>query len=143
MNFKPLDGWREALSSWGWIIPTGGLLALVLFLMVGLPEVGVDTTPTSSDGPTFVAATGAGGFPVEEFCNDPLTSIVGPVAAPDASGFTYQLNRVRDGVTETVVVVVSEDQVLAGTHYFDGEDGQESEPAFLTEKARECLDADR
>ena len=67
--------------------------------VVALPEAGVDTTPTASDAP-IVPATGVEGFKVAEFCNDPLTKVrVTP--SPDA-GFTYQLTRLKDGVSETV-----------------------------------------
>jgi hypothetical protein len=142
MSWKPLHGWWDALSDWGWIIPTIGWAATVVVLMIGLPEAGVDTNPTKSDRDiNIVASSGVQGFPVEEFvCDDEDTLVSVPVHIPDTVSTSYQAIRVRDGKTETVVVVINnEDSVAAATHYRDGPDGQISQPAFLSDKAVKCL----
>jgi len=50
MTFHPLAGWKEALSQWGWAIPTALIAVVIAVVMIGLPEAGVDTNPTRNDG---------------------------------------------------------------------------------------------
>jgi hypothetical protein len=140
MSWKPLHGWWDALSDWGWIIPTVGWAVTVVVLMFGLPEAGVDTNPTKSD-PKFdiVAATGFESFPVEEFCNDPDTRVAAPFEVPDSSAKTYQLIRDRNGIVETVVVVASDDNIVAATHYSDTSTSQRSQPASVSDQALKCI----
>lgn len=103
-----------------------------------LPEAaGIDTQPLGDDY-SVAPASGVEGLDVEAFCRDPLTVVLA-LAAPDASGVSYQLGRVRDAKTETVLVVLSEG-AFAATHYFDTTEGQQSAPAFVTTKARDCIE---
>ncbi len=128
-----LRGWLHVLLQFSGVIA----VLLVVYVILGEPS-GVDV-PVGEKADNIVASTGIDGFPVADFCNDPLTK-VDPFVAPDASGVTYQLLRVRNGVTETVIVVLDKDgSVVVGKHYFDAADGQHVEPAFLTDSARNCL----
>lgn len=136
----------QTIRSWG---PIGfGLMALAVsiataFIVIGVvykgaPAVGIDTRP--AEDVTIVPATGDEGFPVETFCQDDKTTVKA-IPAPDASGVTYQMLRVRDGVTETVRVVTNaQDEVAVGTHYWDQDGVQQDEPAVVTQAARECID---
>lgn len=55
MTFKPLRGWVEALSDWGWLIPLVALIGVVVWVAIVLPEAGLDTNPTESDRDVNVA----------------------------------------------------------------------------------------
>ena len=133
------------MRDWGWrgvslfaVLIT--LATLVTFLVI-LPVGGVDTTPASDDvNIKTVPASGVGGFQVAEFCADTATKVRGPIAAPDASGNTYELLRVRSSITETVIIVMGPDgNTRVATHYFDTVGGQASEPATVSEAARDCI----
>src|SRR3990167_859092 len=88
-------------------------------------------------------ASGIEGFDTTLFCNDKLTKVKA-IPAPDASGITYELTRVRDQKTETVVVVLAPDQsILLAKHYYDAAVGQQSEPAIVGEDARKCIEKKR
>jgi len=115
------------------------IVALLLFL-IALPEAGIDTTPTRDDKTyKIVPALGQTGFPVENFCNDPLTRVES-FLAPDASGESWVLSRTRDGVSELVVVSSGRDGAnLIATHYYTVSGGQVSEEAFLTDGAWGCI----
>ena len=126
----------------------GALLCLSLISITGMvingAIINVDEAPQITVGGkgnvVTVPATGVEGFPVDLFCADPLTTVQ-DFEAPDASGITYQLLRVRDGKTETVVIVMGANgDTRVATHYYDSLVGQQSEPAFVNEKARECIE---
>lgn len=114
-------------------------LALAVFAVV---RVGFDEPiPLAGEKVTIkvVPASGVQGFMAGPFCADPLTQ-VRALPAPDASGTTYQLLRVRDLKTETVTVVIGADKsLIVATHYYDSAIGQQSEPAILDEDARSCV----
>lgn len=106
MNLKArmrLWDWK-AVSVFASICAVALAGAALVVALVALPEAGVDTTPTASDGHTIeiVPATGEQGFPAELFCSDPETA-VSLLLVPDGSGETYQLVRVRNLVPEAVV----------------------------------------
>ena len=125
---------RSAASEGGiWLALAIATAALVAAL-AALPRAGVDTTPLSDDKEVrIVPSTGEQGFPVATFCEDRLTTVRG-FLAPDSSGIVYQMIRVKDGVTESVVVTPG-----GATRYWDGPEGQQSEPAFVTAEARQCI----
>src|SRR3990167_2684973 len=88
-------------------------------------------------------ASGIEGFDTTLFCNDKLTKVKA-IPAPDASGITYELTRVRNQKTETVLVVLAPDQsILLAKHYYDAAVGQQSEPAIVEEDARKCIEKKR
>ena len=127
-----------AIGGYGWLVGVVGMLLMGAILYLGAPQqVGL---PAPSEDVKVVPASGIDGFPVEQFCVDPLTK-VRELPAPDASGTAYQLVRVRDQRTETVVVVMdTEGGMRLGTHYYDTAVGQDSEPAVLNGDARACID---
>lgn len=86
-----------------------------------------------------VPASGVDGFNTAVFCADPLTK-VRLFPSPDSAGKTYQLTRVRDNVTESVVYVLNpDDSTRLATHYYDSSVGQQSGPAVITQEARDCI----
>lgn len=145
------EGWGQALQKWGIIVLLLIILAVQAVILVALPELGADVTPTTSDTTIkTVPAMGVEGFRTEEFCNHPDT-IVTSVIVPDAVGATYQLTRTIDGVMESVVYNTNAPETAK--HYFDivdiadlDGDGdtadivQDSEPAFITGGAIECME---
>lgn len=138
-----LDKIIEAGSKGGWalalIVGLAGI-ALAALAIYTRPDVPIVGTPPATTELKVVAATGEEGFKVYEFCDDPSTS-VRETPSPDASGVTYELKRVKDGVTETVTVVFGQaGDVLYAKHFSDQAGGQESQPAFVTEKARGCIE---
>lgn len=115
-----------------------GVIAVLLVIYVMLGEPGGVDVPVG-EGKDVIPATGEQGFNVEVFCEDELT-IVRPFPAPDASGVTYQLTRLKSGVFETVIVVMDvANTVRTADHYADGPTGQAKQPAFITDNARECI----
>ena len=130
-----------------------GLTLLVAFTALAVSIAGVVSTRanlpvtrdlTGTEKKIMIApASGVEGFDAGLFCNDPLTT-VRAIPAPDASGTTYELARVRDQKTETVVVVLAPDQsILLAKHYYDAAVGQQSEPAIVEEDARKCIEKKR
>lgn len=118
-----------------------GLIALVVSIVVLVVVFTrpVDVIPTTTQQ-NILPATGEQGFNAKTFCEDSLTS-VSKVIAPDASGVTYQMQRVKDGVSETVTIVLAQTHdVLFATHYWDTPNGQQSEPAFVDEGVEKCLE---
>ena len=116
-------------------------LAALFMALIALPGAGVDTTPVSDDVTLEIApATGIDSLDALDFCNDPRTA-VRAFPAPDASGTTYQLTRVRDQRSEAVVVVLGPDKgIVMAASYYDTELGQQSRPAIVSDKARECIE---
>ena len=128
---------RRALSSYGWAVSLLVATLALLVALVGLPEAGIDVTPTRDDVTIkVVPASGIEGFKVAVFCSDPQTKVTA-LPAPDATGLTYQLLRIVNGVTETVVWVTG---TRTATHYYDSTVGQQSEPAIISDAAKECVE---
>ena len=89
----------------------------------------------------IVPAVGIQGYKVAEFCADPLTK-VSFFLAPDSSGSTYQLLRVKNGMTESVVVVRNaRGETIVATHYQDTPTGQRSEPGVITDEGWKCIES--
>lgn len=87
-----------------------------------------------------VPATGDQGFNAETFCSDPETN-VSKAISPDATGVTYEMKRVRDGVSETVTVVLAQTgDVLYAKHFYDQGGVQQSQPAFVDGSVIRCLE---
>ena len=108
--------------------------ALFLVYTRPIPELIPATTSTN-----VVPATGEEGFNVAVFCDDKLTSVRATIA-PDASGVTYELRRVKNNVTETVTIVLAQTgDILYAKHFSDGPAGQESGAAFVTDQAKQCI----
>lgn len=128
---------NRALDYW-WVVAIGvtavWLIALTVYVQALGKPVG-DIPVIGGDTYKVVAATGSEGFDVEGFCNDPLT-IVTPASAPDVERLIYTLQRTRDGVMESVLVI--EGQSFA-RHYYDTPEGQQSQSAIVTEKALSCI----
>lgn len=134
---------------------TGFVLALVTLggfggylAVVGLHSAGTNP-PGTGNTVTVAPAEGVKSFTVIDFCNDPLTKVT-ILPAPDASGTTYQLTRVRDGRSESVVVVENPaHEVNFATHYFDatnattGKAEQQSEPAVVDGAGKSCIEKNK
>lgn len=141
---------KQQMYEWGWKGVTSTVmvagLTVVISVSVIAPELGADTTPTSSDATVIkvtqvVPTTGDAGFPVAVFCHDENVTVT-PGIVPDA-GVAYQLVRTVDGVTETVRWLTFEGR--EATHYWDVKqpDGsfiQDSEPAFVDDAAKKCIE---
>lgn len=127
-------GWlRNEIEERAWWLALLLAAAAVVIALTAGPEV-TDVTPLRDDKTVrVVPASGEQGFPVEAFCLDKLTK-VSEFPAPDSSGVTYQLLRVKDGVTESVIVSPG-----GAKRYWDAPEGQQSEPAFVTAKAEKCI----
>lgn len=124
---------KDALAGGGWIV------ALVVGLSSFVGGVGVgDVADPIDKAPTIVVAPASGieGYDALLFCNDPLTTLKPPKPAPDAP-IVWELTRTRDLKTETVVYVEGAE---SGLHYYDTAIGQQSEPAVMSDEARECID---
>lgn len=139
-----LDKIIEAGGKGGWalalIVGLAGI-ALAALAIYTRPDVPVIGSPPATTEEKVVASTGAEGFPVDLFCNDDGTQVKA-LPNPDASGVTYQLVRVRDGVPEAVIWPSgAHGDNLAATHYwYDDEKVQQSEPAIVTPAARRCVE---
>ena len=135
----------QAARAWGpWGVSLCSLavaLGALFMALIVLPGAGVDTTPVSDDVTLEIApATGIDSLDALDFCNDPRTA-VRAFPAPDTAGTTYQLTRVRDQRSEAVVVVLGPDKgIVMASSYYDSELGQQSRPAIVSDKARECIE---
>ena len=132
---------KDFMHEWAWRGVTLFALTCVAAALFILPLL-TDVTPLVDDRTVkLVPATGIQGFKVEEFCNDPLTKVTFyPV--PDSSGSTYQLLRVKQGMTESVTVVQNaQNEIVVATHYHDGPTGQVAQPAYVSDKAFDCIEA--
>lgn len=108
-----------------------------LFIVYTRP---VPLIPPNADTVKIVPATGEQGFDAKTFCEDPLTS-VSKVIAPDASGATYELKRLKNSVSETVVLTLAQTgDVLYAKHFWDTPTGQQSEPAFVDDDVKRCVE---
>lgn len=137
--------WANA-KEWGWrgvwLFTIVWLVALTFFVVVLLNGVAnVDVTPLRDDKEIKIApASGVEGFAVEGFCADPMTKVA-PFLAPDASGITYQLSRVRAGKTESVTIVKNADgETRIAKHYYSTTVGQQSEDAVVNAEAWKCIE---
>lgn len=141
---RDLLPWEEAFVKRWLGVLAGGLTVTIavgtLLITITANQVGAPVPGTGGDTIRIVPASGVEGFNTERFCADPLTQ-VRQFISPDASGVTYQLMRVRDGVAETVTVVYAADSsVLVAQHYYDtATAGQQSEPAILNVEAQKCM----
>jgi hypothetical protein len=125
----------EAGKHGGWALAL--VVACAAVALVYIRPVGEIPATTSEK---VVPATGEQGFNTAVFCDDSATTVT-ELPSPDASGITYELKRVKDGTTETVVVVWNQaGDITYAKHFWDTPTGQESEPAFVTEKARSCIE---
>ena len=136
-------GWsfRRAFKDYGWMLALV-VAAAALTLVVGASRATNTPIPgAESTEVKVVAATGAEGFPVEAFCNDPLTKVA-ELPAPDASGITYQLLRIRDGKSETVVWTTgpTSNSPIAKHFYYDEAGKQQNEAAIVTAGAKNCIE---
>lgn len=132
---------QRAFDYW-WIIAIGVTVAWLVALTVyvqaldkpagNVPIIGGDTYKV-------VASTGSESFDVEAFCNDRLTTVE-PSAAPDVSGEIYVLQRVRDGVAESVLAI---EGVRFATHYYSSPSGQQSQTGVVSDKAWSCIRSKR
>lgn len=130
---------RRALKDYGWAVSLLVATLALLVALVGLPEAGVDTTPTRDDVTIkVVPASGIEGFKVALLCSDPQTRVTA-LPAPDTTGPTYQLLRIVNGITETVVWVSGGGNRTA-SHYYDSTVGQQSEPAVIDDDAKRCIE---
>lgn len=145
-RLSPAEWFRRHASDWEWrgvlvfglVLTVIATVGLITFLYSGAAEQA--NVPVPGDKTIFVPATGIDGFNTEVFCQDPLTKVK-PLPAPDA-GVTYQLTRVRDNVSETVLVVLSPSgdvNTEFSRHFYDTTVGQQPEPAFVTDKALDCI----
>ena len=139
MRFYGGVSFRRAGKDYGWALAVLALAISITAFYARVPEqVGAPSTGTNI---LIAPASGLDGFDVGPFCDDPLTKVKGPLPAPDASGNSYQLIRVRDGKSETVTLVLAPDKsITLATHYFDSDVGQVPEPAFLKDSARACVE---
>ena len=130
----------QHMKSWG---PRGVVVFALLVAMAWTAmlysrapaEVGIPLPVTER----IVPATGVEGFNTAIFCEDDLTRVKA-LPAPDASGVTYQLTRMKDGVFETVTVVLNPTgETVTATHYYDTAVGQQPQPAVINDAARKCI----
>ncbi len=112
------------------------ILAVVVILLIYTRPVPAVIPATTEEN--VVPATGEQGFNTKEFCNDNATTVVRTIA-PDASGATYELKRLKNGVSETVAVVLAPtSDVLYAKHFWD-QNGQQTEPAYVDDDAKRCI----
>lgn len=130
----------RAARNWGWVFGPLGFLVAILVL-VGADQANAPV-PLPGDTTKIVPATGIGGLDVEPFCTDAATT-VGFSIVPDG-GYSHELVRIKDGVTETVTVSFAQDgSVAPAKHYFDSTAGPASQPAVVNQKAVDCIEAKR
>lgn len=134
----------ESRSIWSkWHLVILAVLATVGFITlgyIGVAAVG-QAPPVSIGHTTQVIAPneGVAGFNVDTFCEKTSTDIK-LFPAPDVSGTTYQLTNNTGGIAETVVAIIAADRsVKVATHYYQSNDGQQSEMASLTPEATACI----
>lgn len=110
----------------------------VTALAVALQKSDTHVPVLSPEPKVVVPATGIEGYTaVLAFCNE---ATIKKLPAPDATGITYQLTRVKGGVSETIVVVLAPTgQTTFAKHYYDTSAGQQSEPAVVDEDAKDCI----
>lgn len=109
---------------------------LALFLVYTRPVSQIPATVQRD----IVPATGEQGFNANDFCSDPRTDVAKNLS-PDASGITYEMKRVASGVSETVTVVLAQTgDVLYAKHFWDQSGVQQSEPAFVDDDVKSCLE---
>lgn len=131
--------WMEARAE----VLAGAIVGIVvvqiilgIYLLGGQPAGNLPGTEINR----IVPATGEQGFNAKAFCEDRLTTVT-KTLAPDASGATYELKRVKDGVSETVTVVLAQtSEVLYAKHFSDVGGQQQSQPAFVDEDVKACLE---
>lgn len=103
---------------------------------VAAPAAGVDTQPLTNEQ-KIVPASGEQGFPVDVFCQDPLTKVDKLAFVPPDSQFAavYTLDRTRNAIHETVTVRVYADpnREPLGTYNDD------QHPAYVTKDAVSCI----
>ena len=130
---------RMAAEHYGWLLALVAVAVALLTVYSKAPaEIGLPLPVNER----IVPASGVEGFPVAIFCEDPLTRVYFSLS-PHA-GTTNELERIKDGVTETVTILFAEDgRVMPGTHYYDTTVGQRSEPAIANKAAVDCIEKKR
>jgi hypothetical protein len=103
----------------------GALLGVLTAVGIVQPKEVTELVPT----------TGEQGYPVAEFCADPLTK-VRDTTIPGVSEQTYELVRLKDGVQETVTWIGTTD---GATHWFNVNGAQTQEPAVVDDEAKKCI----
>jgi len=140
----PRDRVFAAARDWGWLlaIAVSVVVSVIAVALVysRLDVPGVGKLPATTE--EIVPTSGLEGFPVEEFCEDPATEVKYSII-PHV-GFSHELLRLKDGVTELVTISITEEgEVLPGTHYYDTNVGQQSEPAIAGDGAVRCIEDKR
>lgn len=137
MTFRPFHGWSTALASYGWLIPT------ILVLALASQYYGATQLPVPLPGDTtvkMVPATGEQGYPVAEFCKDPLTQVYRYLIPPLETSFSaaYNLSRIRGGVQELVDVYVYADanREPKSTRY---DSANNPSTGFVSKAALQCI----
>ena len=130
---------KRAASEWGWFLGVAGLLVGILALVIAVRvNAPLARDATGAQLTRVVPATGIEGFNTSFFCNEDLTKVK-PKLIPDV-GISYELLRVKDGVAESVTIIIALDsKVLVSTHYYDTTQGQQSEPAVVDKATLDCL----
>lgn len=122
------------------VVITVGMAAFGLIAFLNLAwQFADNSNPVKVGAPdnVIVPNTGIEGWKALEFCKDPKTEVQA-FNSPDASGITYQMMRVRDGVPESATFVYSPTgQMVIGKHYFNvevspGHYEQRSEDAIVS-----------
>jgi len=133
-------GIYKMARDYGWLLGIFGFALGILSIIIVLNiERGViDPVTPIGDKIMITAAVGVEGFKTTEFCNSPGATASG-IQAPDASGITYEIRRVLNGKTETVVFVLdSKQEIQYAKHFYDTSVNQDSEPAVIDKDALAC-----
>src|SRR3990167_5679167 len=141
MGLRLYGKWSVLMAAehYGWLLALATTLLAVALLYAKAPAVVNLPLPVTEK---IVPASGVEGFPVAVFCEDPLTRVY--VSLSPHAGTTHELERIKDGVTETVTILFAEDgRVMPGTHYYDTTAGQRSEPAIANKAAVDCIEKKR
>lgn len=131
----------KEMGSRGFILGfiTSAILGILLFIVyVEVLDEPVGDTGVG-DVTRVVPAAGATGYPVDVFCEDPLTKVYLEQPLPEYRSYT--LSRLKDGVNESVIwnPGPSNDN-SAATHYLGVGPQQVQQPAAVTEQARKCIE---
>lgn len=109
----------------------------VNYLSVTETGKGIEITDSKDVTIIVVAATGSDAYPVEQFCEDPLTKVSKAISTHQDQAQGYQLERVRDGKHEAVIW---NGETMGATHFWFEGGEQKSEPAIVSDKAKACIE---
>lgn len=134
----------RAAHSFGWTLAIAGIVLAVALLAVishvGGPKAVSPIIQTETKVTQVVPAIGEQGYNVEALCNDPLSVASKDLVAPPDSTYvaTYHLERVKDGIHETVTVGIyaDPDRQPTATHY---DSANVPTDAFVSKPALECI----